>query len=141
MSNVIKGTNELRKWIEIRINRLEQRLEVKFPHSYRQFLLEKGSAVIDGHKIMGIPTKKVPMSVLEATETLRNKRPDLSKKIITVGIKGTRALCLDLEKAPGEDAPIVEVDLTKIYRYSKTKVANLNNNMEKVMKYGLCSSR
>jgi len=124
-----------------RIELMEDLLGIKFPHSYRQFLLEKGSAVIDGHKIMGIPTKEVPESMLDATRTLRVQRKDLPEKLVAIAIKGTRALCLDLEKAPGEDAPIVEVDLTKIYRYSKTKVANLNNNMEKVMKYGLCSSR
>jgi len=43
---------------EEEIARFELRLDVEFPESYRQFLLERGSAVIDGYQILGIPEEK-----------------------------------------------------------------------------------
>ena len=47
-----------RREIERKISGFEERLDVKFPESYRQFLLEKGSAVIDGYQIFGLPEKE-----------------------------------------------------------------------------------
>jgi len=44
---------------------MESLLGVKFPKSYKNFLLEKGSAVIDGFKILGLPTREVGISFWE----------------------------------------------------------------------------
>jgi len=94
------------------IVQLENYFKTRLPASYRQFLLEKGSVIIDGFNISGIPTKEVKRSVLETTQILRTKRPDLSKKLVAISIDKNRALCLDLEKATKKDVPLVEVDLT-----------------------------
>jgi hypothetical protein len=94
---------------------MEILLGVKLPKSYRKFLLEKGSSIIDGYKILGLPTKEVQTSVFEGTLYLRKKRKDLPRSLVTISIDKTltRALCLDLEKGNEEDAPLVEVDLTE----------------------------
>ncbi|XOB40718.1 MAG: SMI1/KNR4 family protein [Candidatus Nealsonbacteria bacterium] len=94
------------------IDFFERILGLQFPQSYRQFLLEEGSAIIDGFNISGTPTKEVKTSVLETTQILRTKRPDLSNKLVAISIDKNRALCLDLEKATKKDVPLVEVDLT-----------------------------
>lgn len=38
--------------------KLEWQLGLKFPQSYRQFLIERGSAVVDGYQIFGLPEEK-----------------------------------------------------------------------------------
>lgn len=98
---------------QITIDLLEQFLGVKFPKYYKEFILQKGSEIIDGYEIMGLPTKEVPMSVLEGALILREKRDDLPNNLTPVCLKGTKALCLDLAEGNTEDAPLVEVDLTK----------------------------
>ena len=40
------------------------RFNIEFPPSYRQFLLEKGSAVIDGYQIFGLPPKEEKEGIL-----------------------------------------------------------------------------
>ena len=37
---------------------IEEILKVTFPHSYREFLLEKGSAIVRGFKIFGLGEKE-----------------------------------------------------------------------------------
>ena len=95
------------------IDFLEETLRVQFPQSYRKFLLDKGSAVIDGYKILGIPTKDIPTSVLEATGILREQRKDLPENFVAVCLKGDKAMCLDLGKAAEDDAPVVQVNLAE----------------------------
>jgi hypothetical protein len=93
-------------------NFLEELLQVKFPSSYRQFLLNRGLTVIDGFKILGLPTKEVPISVLEGTVILRNLRKDLAEKpLVAISFDGDRSLCLDLESGTEEDAPLIDVSL------------------------------
>lgn len=41
--------------IERRIRMTERVLEITFPRSYRQFLIERGTATIEGYTILGIP--------------------------------------------------------------------------------------
>lgn len=98
---------------KIQLATFEQTLDAKFPSSYRQFVLDCGATVLDGFKILGLSTETVAMSVLEGTQILRTKRPDLLGKSIAISINGTKALCLDLEKGSEEDAPLSEVDLTQ----------------------------
>jgi len=99
---------------EFQIKFLERRLG-RFPQSYRSFIKGKGCAIVDGFRILGIPTKSIQnqkiKSVIEGTQYLRFWRPDLPKTLVAISIKGTKALCLDLEKGSDEDAPLVEVDL------------------------------
>ncbi|RKX43796.1 MAG: hypothetical protein DRP27_07735 [Thermotogae bacterium] len=90
-------------------------LGVKFPTAYENFLLsEKRAGVIDGYEIIGLPTPRVPRSVYQGTLVLRKKREDLPESLVAISFVGNKALCLDLEKKGNqEDAPLVEVDLTK----------------------------
>jgi hypothetical protein len=96
---------------------LEQILGVEFPHSYKKFLLEHSYRIVDGFKILGLPIKSTQnwkiKSVIEGTQYLRLKRPELPRYLVVISFNGTNALCLDLEKRNNEDAPLVEVDLTK----------------------------
>ena len=46
------------------IIRLELQLGIKFPLSYCQFLVEYGSGVVDGHKILGIKNRKTSRLLL-----------------------------------------------------------------------------
>jgi len=50
--------SELKRSLEREIKGIELTLDVKFPQSYRQFLMEQGSAVIAGYQIFGLPEKK-----------------------------------------------------------------------------------
>lgn len=72
-----------------------------------------------GHFI-SIPEKEIKrekpkISVLEATEILRYKRPDISKKLVVISSKKDlrdgkeKALCIDTERIQGDDAPLVEI--------------------------------
>jgi len=51
------------------------------------------------------------LSVLEATEILRQKRPDLPETLVAIIFIKDTAVCLDLSRTTAEDAPLVEVDL------------------------------
>jgi hypothetical protein len=98
---------------------IEERLGRKFPVSYREFVLDRGSAVVDGFKILGVLTPENQKwgirSVLEGIPVLTTKRPDLPKYLFPICIDRatTKALCLDLSEVNEDDAPLVEVDLTK----------------------------
>jgi len=101
---------------EEEIARFELRINVQFPQSYRQFLLEQGSAVIAGYKVFGIPTKEVKTSVVEATQTLWRLRKDIAqRKLVVISFKKAltdgkeKALCIDTERIQEDDAPLVEV--------------------------------
>ena len=50
--------SELKRSLEREIKGIELTLDVKFPQSYRQFLMEQGSAVIAGYQIFGLPEEK-----------------------------------------------------------------------------------
>ena len=95
---------------EFLLDVFEGMLDVKFPKSYRQFLIERGTAKIAGYTILGIPeelekpvevehkevkAKKVEalkvetkkssavrqgISVVEAAQFLLRKRPELKDK-------------------------------------------------------------
>jgi len=107
--------------IERRISGFEQTLKIRFPQSYRQFLLEQGSAVIAGYKVFGIPTKEVKTSVVEATQALWRLRKDIAqRKLVVISFKKAltdgkeKALCIDTTRIQGDDAPLVEVsDINK----------------------------
>lgn len=73
MSEMEKKRN---KNLERKINGWERILNVQFPQSYRQFLLERGSATIGGFRIFGLPGREIKLSVLEATLILRKMRPE-----------------------------------------------------------------
>jgi len=101
---------------KIKIVSLEWNLGVEFPSSYRQFLLEKESAVIGGFSILGLPTEEVKLSMLEGTLILRKKRNDLPEALVVISlnpiVKG-KVLCLDLREPHEEDCPLVETNLLK----------------------------
>ena len=107
---------EVVKTKEQKIMEIEESLDVIFPSSYRQFLLERGSAVIAGYKVFGIPTKEVKTSVVEATQTLWRLRKDIAqRKLVVISFKKAltdgkeKALCIDTERIQEDDAPLVEV--------------------------------
>jgi hypothetical protein len=93
---------------------LEGFLGVKIPPSYKE-ILKRGSKVLDGYKILGFPSKETQgwriKSIFESLSVMRKRRPDLPLLYLPICTRGTKALCLDLEKGNDEDAPLVEVDL------------------------------
>lgn len=96
---------------EFLLSLLEASLNTKLPTTYKTFLLETGSKIIDGFTVIGFPTKEIPIAVFDGYETIRQKRNDLPRTLIPIIFSGTNACCLDLELATEEDAPLVEVDL------------------------------
>lgn len=143
---------------EEEIDFLEETLDLKFPRSYRQFLLEKGSEEVVGFQILGLaereekpekqPKKEVPVrespievdksspyyvelpelldleeiielakrgrgkvSVLQATQILRQKREDLPKTLAAISFHPfkDRVLCLDLREAPEDNFNLQKV--------------------------------
>ena len=86
-------------------------LGVTFPGAYVKFLNERGSAIVDGFRVAGIPIENVSMDVGTATNLLRLKRPDLPETLVAIIPIKTFVCCLDLSRATEEDAPLVEVDL------------------------------
>lgn len=96
---------------ELWLSLLETSLNVRLPALYKKFLLETGSKVIDGFKVIGFPTKEIPISVFDGYEIILQKRNDLSRTSLPISFSGTYACCLDLTQATEEDAPLVEVYL------------------------------
>jgi len=74
------GSKELIVSQEKKIRRWEKLLRVKFPQSYRQFLLERGSALVDGFRVLGIPKEEpeVEESSLPK-EKIKEVEPDFEK--------------------------------------------------------------
>ena len=93
------------------IDKFEELLEVKFPISYRQFLEEYGSKIIDGYKVMGFANKAVPMTVIDATIILRKIRPDLNYYLIPIIIIKDKVVCMALSDEVTKDADLAEVSL------------------------------
>jgi len=108
----------------IQIRGFERELNILFPITYRQFLLKHGSDVVDGYRILGIPTKKGEPSVLEATFQLRTARPDLARSLIAVSPWGERVMCLDTERGEEGDCQLVVVDAA-----SKDPPVNLDQTL------------
>ncbi|MCW3129368.1 MAG: SMI1/KNR4 family protein [Methanophagales archaeon] len=95
---------------------VEALLGVSLPASYAKFLLERGSDLVNGLPILGLPICPDTSSVWGATELVRACRPDLKadpKYFVAIRLLDTRALCLDLREKPQDDAPLVEVNLDK----------------------------
>ena len=74
------GSKELIVSQEKKIRRWEKLLRVKFPQSYRQFLLEQGSALVDGFRVLGLPKEEpeVEESSLPK-EKIKEAEPDFEK--------------------------------------------------------------
>lgn len=116
-----------------KIDLLEQLLRVKFPKSYREFLLNRGYAFINGLPILGLPISSDPtLSVLGATNLLRAVRPAY-RFLIPIRLLDTRALCLDIENGTSEDAPLVEVNLKG---RSNIKPVCVHNSFREYLKEG-----
>ena len=100
-----------------RIKDLEKELGVTFPSAYVDFLKDRGSAVVDGFKVAGIPADNLSqkdrdaMDVKKTTDLLRWMRPDLPETLVAIIFVKTFVTCLDLSRATEEDAPLVEVNL------------------------------
>lgn len=129
------------------INLLENILDVKLPKSYQNFLLEKDKKVVlgRGYKIhgrtrykgynitLGLVSDKSWLSILETTEFLRIKRPDLPLLFIVISFSGNQVICLDLTNGNELDAPVVEVSLEET---EKTPIL-INNSFKKFIEKGV----
>lgn len=96
------------------IQSFEEKFGVKLPNSYKNFILQKGSALIDGYRVVGLPTKDVSLDAEKATNLLRYRRPDLPLNLVAVIAAQKFVCCLAIDKSTQEDAPLVEVDLENI---------------------------
>ncbi|KXB07970.1 hypothetical protein AKJ56_02070, partial [candidate division MSBL1 archaeon SCGC-AAA382N08] len=79
---------------------------------------QKGSKKFYIAHLVSFPEKELilnepKISVLEATQLLRDKRPDLPHDFLAISFSGERALCFDLARSSGDDAPLVDVPLDK----------------------------
>jgi glycerophosphoryl diester phosphodiesterase len=86
-------------------------LGIDLPKSYWRFLIEAGSAKVNGLPVLGLPLSPDLDSVWGATGFLRSARPDLAPVFLTIRFMDSRALCLDLRNATKNDAPLVEIDI------------------------------
>jgi len=97
---------------------LEALLGISLPTSYVTFLLERGSAIVNGLPLLGFPLNLETSSVWGATELVRAYRPDLKpdpKYFVAIRLLDTRALCLDLRQESQDDAPLVESSEVRCY--------------------------
>lgn len=94
------------------IKRAEKFLGVNFPLSYRNFISNRLSCLIDGFGVIGASTKEVSVDVVEGTEVVRKKRPDIPRNFVAILFINSLAVCLDLSRSNGKDAPLVEIELT-----------------------------
>ncbi len=95
----------------ILVEEYERELELNLPSSFKDFLLQKRSAIIDGFSIMGISTKEVPINIIQATSLLRHERPDLPSTLVPVVFIKSKAVCLDISRSANGDVPLAEVSL------------------------------
>ncbi|MCI0447706.1 SMI1/KNR4 family protein [bacterium] len=93
------------------ISFIESELKVQIPSSYKDFLLSKGTDIVFGLPILGLPASYELTSSLGATSLLRTIRPEL-KNLLAIRLVDDRVLCLDLTKANHTDAPLVEVTIS-----------------------------
>lgn len=93
------------------IDDISELLGIKLPGSYSSFLKQKGSTIVNGLPILGMPVSFDLDSVWGATEFLRSQRPDLPNQFIAIRFIDAIAYCLDLRQGSSSDAPVVEVDL------------------------------
>ncbi|PKP61368.1 hypothetical protein CVT91_03365 [Candidatus Atribacteria bacterium HGW-Atribacteria-1] len=96
------------------IQSFEEKFGVRLPNSYKNFILQKGSAIIDGYRVVGLPIKDVFLDAEKATNLLRYRRPDLPLDLVAVIVAQKFVCCLDIAKSTQEDGPLVEVDLENI---------------------------
>lgn len=108
MTGVDSGLSANREFL---LSLFEERLHRRLPGAYRELLLDRGSAVVDGFHILGLPADHMGTSVLQGFELLREKRSDSPATLVPVIMVDTSACCLDLAEATDDDAPLVELDL------------------------------
>lgn len=96
---------------------LERMLNLKLPHTYKEFLREFGSGykmrmpIAGVPNIYGLPANSDYTSVLGATFSLRQIRKDISPDFVAILFFNDCALCLDLRKKPEGDAPLAKIDI------------------------------
>jgi len=119
-----------------KITSLEKFLKLKFPETYREFLLEFGSGYKIGFpiagipKVYGLPANSHHSSVLGATMIVRVARPDIPPNFVTIRFMGNQAICLDLREKPTDDAPLVKINLKK----KGSQTINLNQTFSEYLK-------
>jgi len=111
---------------------LEELLKVPLPDSYKDFLLNRGHALINGLPVLGLPLSPKPSSAWGATELIYTARPDLPEGLVAIRLLDHRALCLDLRnKELTRDAPLVEVDLD-----SEVEPVNVHESFQRYIQEG-----
>lgn len=96
---------------EADVQLLDELLGITLPDCYRKFLTSRGSGMVHGLPVFGLPLSLDQTSVWSATEFVCALRPDLGPEFVAIRLMDTRALCLDMRGAPRADAPLVEVRL------------------------------
>lgn len=94
----------------VRLAAIELTLGVSLCRSHRQFLLGAESFTIDGYRICGLGSSPGELSVLDGTQVVRARRPDLPTSFVAVAFSSQFALCLDGNTSL-EDASLVQIDL------------------------------
>jgi len=94
----------------VRLAAIELTLGVSLCRSHRQFLLGAESFTIDGYRICGLGSSPGELSVLDGTQVVRARRPDLPPSFVAVAFTSQFALCLDGNTSL-EDASLVQIDL------------------------------
>ena len=98
-----------------RIMELEESLDLIFPQSYRQFLLNREEIEKEAGfelPVFGLPKSGELTSAYRATRFLKRERSDLKdQKLVCVRLIKDWAVCLELTNSPEEDCPLVETTL------------------------------
>lgn len=87
---------------------IENELKIRLPKSYKDLLLNKTDCIVFGLPILGLPLTEDITSCYGATVLLRMIKPEYLNYLV-IRICDCRFLCLDLNNATENDAPLVEI--------------------------------
>ena len=88
------------------LDRVEQTLNVRLPSKYRQFLLRFNGGVTSGYRVFGVNAQHYDL--LKEAEDYRQYAPEITEAgmLAVASDWGGNMLCLDLNNATADDAPV-----------------------------------
>lgn len=90
------------------IEKAEKKLNLKFPKSYKEFLLKFGAGDIGGEIIFGITVKK-DLDMVKITKMEHDYKMPKCMIVINYDSSTDALICLDTSKFEDEECPVVAV--------------------------------